>query len=300
MLMMNSGVKSNRIVTIGIIALLFALLILPAGCSADHRTPAPTPAAEQQGSAKAAPSKTEQRATEQAIAELPATEPPAAEPSATESPAAAPAPTESDPLPEDRLVINRLPENKSDVYSVPLAAEIRDEKDPRMAYVTEMPQQELSEYYGLSIDTDALSLALESVLGDRVSSDLYSSFLPFPGVFRDGEAVYDANKIDLRTRHISALVTLSRSQNTVWPGGDVLPEEEPEESLEKSCLGGTECIIRVYGEQTVSEKRTGYHADARIGDAKVSAVICGVSEEQLAAVLKTVFSLLQGKAPDQP
>ena len=278
--------------------LLCALFVLITGCSANNGSMVPVSESSLTRTEEYLPGTSEKTDLTPATEDIRTTETGAAESDAAEADTTERRTTEPDVLPENRLVINHLPERTGDVYSLPMAAQIRDETDPRMKNVTRMSQEKLFDYYGLSTSVDALCSALEPVLGDKVSADIYSSYLPSPGIFRDGESVYDANTIDLRTRHASVRIILARYQNTRWPGGEILQEQEPEEEpLETSCLGGTECVVCVYGQEKISTNRIGYDVEAMIGNTKVSISIGGVSEEKLAEVLETIYVLLHAATP---
>ena len=278
--------------------LLCALFVLITGCSANNGSMVPVSESSLTRTEEYLPGTSEKTDLTPATEDIRTTETGAAESDAAEADTTERRTTEPDVLPENRLVINHLPERTGDVYSLPMAAQIRDETDPRMKNVTRMSQEKLFDYYGLSTSVDALCSALEPVLGDKVSADIYSGYLPSPGIFRDGESVYDANTIDLRTRHASVRIILARYQNTRWPGGEILQEQEPEEEpLETSCLGGTECVVCVYGQEKISTNRIGYDVEAMIGNTKVSISIGGVSEEKLAEVLETIYVLLHAATP---
>ena len=207
----------------------------------------------------------------------------------------------------DRIVINRA---RIDAKT---GADGMWDPNPNQAYmrhVTTLTFEELMDYYGLPKDLDTfLAGKVEAVLQEPVTTEEYSFFF-FPwGVYRDEGFVYDVNTLGFRGKERTEdggireiTVTFRKDTNILFPGRNVpLENDDPSawelipqriSECETSRIGGQECTILqresfVDGEWVLYEGQ--YEVYAVIRGTEVVIDITGLSEEQVIALLKTVF-----------
>ncbi|MBQ6074638.1 MAG: hypothetical protein IJK86_00615 [Lachnospiraceae bacterium] len=195
--------------------------------------------------------------------------------------------------PADRIVINLFPEG--DVYSMPMVAQVTED-DPLFEA---MSWEELAEYYGLTINREAIASVLESVTGEPFTCETTIGLLPSSGIYRNGEYIFDLNGLTFRSTaknsHRTVEIGFRRDANVLWPKDEYSYDYESkrletETQYEASYISGVKCYIgqTVYSDGSVVKSVY----EIRPPQPVLTITTNDLTEEQMTALLKELFKKL--------